>query len=54
MHGWTWLEGHGKSSRITAGADAGRKAAVPVCSAEQWYPAVHEASWPGGLPLFPC
>jgi len=54
MHGWTWPEGHSESSRITAGADAGPKAAVAVYSAEQWCAAVHEASWPGGLALFPC
>ena len=54
MHGWTWPEGHGESSRITAGADAGSKAAVAVCLAEPWCAAVHEASWPGGLALFPC
>ena len=52
--GWTWPEGHGESSRIMAGSDAGPKAAVAVCSAEQWCAAVHEASWPGDLALFPC
>jgi len=43
MHGWTWPGGHGESSRITAGADAGSKAAVAVCLAEPWCAAVHEA-----------
>ena len=52
MHGWTWPEGHGESSRITAGADAGPKAAVALCWAEQWCAAVHEASWPGDLAFF--
>ena len=32
----------------------GSKAAVAVCLAEPWCAAVHEASWPGGLALFPC
>jgi len=54
MHGWTWPEGHGESSRITAGTDARLKAAVAVCLAEQWCAAIHQASWPGSLALFPC
>jgi len=54
IRGWTWPEGHGESSQITAGADAGPKAAAAVCSTEQWCAAVHKASWPGGLALFPC
>jgi len=54
MHGWTCPGGYGESSRITAGADAGPKAAVAVCLAEPWCAAVHGASWPDGLALFPC
>jgi hypothetical protein len=54
MHGWTWPEGHGESSRITAGTDARLKAAVAVCLVEQWCAAIHQASWPGSLALFPC
>jgi len=53
MRGWTWPEGHGESSRITVGANAGPKTAAAACSADQWYAVVHEASWPGGLALFP-
>jgi len=53
MHGWTWPEGHSESSRITAGVGAGPKAAAAACLAAQWCAAVHEASWPGGLALFP-
>jgi hypothetical protein len=54
MCGWAWAEGHGESSRIMAGADAGPKAAAAACSAGQWCAAVHEASCPGGLVSFPC
>jgi hypothetical protein len=50
MHSWAWPEGHGKSTRIMAGADARLKAAA-ACLAEQWCAAVHEALWPGGLAL---
>jgi len=50
MRGWARPEGHGKSSRIMAGADAGPKAAAAAaCSAEQWCAAVRKASWPGSL-----
>jgi hypothetical protein len=54
MRGWTWPEGNGESSLITADADARPKAAAAVCSAGQWCAAVHKASWPGGLASFPC
>ena len=52
IRGRAWPEGHGESSRITAGADARPKAAAAACLAEQWCAAVHDASWPGGLALF--
>ena len=47
--GCAWPEGHGESSRIVSGADAGPKAAVAVCLAKQLCAPVHEASWKGGL-----
>jgi len=54
MRGKAWPEGHGEMSRILSGAVAEPKAAAAVCSAGQWCAAVHEATWPGGLALFPC